>query len=121
MYCFFSRSPLGVAIGLGVRESLNTNGAAMAGASGTLDAFSAGILLYTGLVEVSQIEIALKHVILCSNPLTCIPFLNLSTQLLGHEILLNPRMMKASNKRMTFAFVCICLGSGLMALLAKWA
>ena len=30
-------------------------------------------------------------------------------------------MMKASNKRMTFAFVCICLGSGLMALLAKWA
>lgn len=64
----------------------------MAGASGTLDAFSAGILLYTGLVE-----------------------------LLGHEILLNPRMMKASNKRMTFAFVCICLGSGLMALLAKWA
>jgi zinc transporter 1/2/3 len=42
-------------------------------------------------------------------------------QLLGHEILLNPRMMKASNKRMTFAFVCICLGSGLMALLAKWA
>ncbi|KAG7531376.1 hypothetical protein FFLO_04373 [Filobasidium floriforme] len=85
-------TPLGVAIGLGVRESLNTNGAAMAGASGTLDAFSAGILLYTGLVE-----------------------------LLGHEILLNPRMMKASNKRMTFAFVCICLGSGLMALLAKWA
>jgi hypothetical protein len=46
-------SPLGVAIGLGVRESFNANGAAMNGASGVLDAFSAGILLYTGLVEVS--------------------------------------------------------------------
>lgn len=85
-------TPIGIAIGLGVRQSFNANGAAMAGASGVLDAFSAGILLYTGLVE-----------------------------LLGHEILLNPRMMRASNSKMTFAFVCICLGSGLMALLGKWA
>jgi len=51
-------SPLGVAIGLGVRESFNANGAAMAGTSGVLDAFSAGILLYTGLVEVSFSESA---------------------------------------------------------------
>jgi hypothetical protein len=50
-------SPLGVAIGLGVRESFNANGAAMAGTSGVLDAFSAGILLYTGLVEVSRANV----------------------------------------------------------------
>lgn len=85
-------TPLGIAIGLGVRASFNGNGAAFNATSGVLDAFSAGILLYTGLVE-----------------------------LLGHEILLNPRMMKASNGKMAYAFICICAGSGLMALLGKWA
>lgn len=44
-----------MAVGLGVRSSLNVNGAAMSGASGVLDAFSAGILLYTGLVEASDV------------------------------------------------------------------
>ncbi len=44
--------PLGIAIGLGVRNSYNGNGATANAVSGILDAFSAGILLYTGLVEV---------------------------------------------------------------------
>lgn len=85
-------SPIGVAIGLGVRESYNGNGAKANIVSGVLDAFSAGILLYTGLVE-----------------------------LLGHEVLFNPRMMKASNAKLAYVFTCMLLGSGLMALLAKWA
>ncbi|RXK39068.1 solute carrier family 39 (zinc transporter), member 1/2/3 [Tremella mesenterica] len=85
-------TPIGVAVGLGVRESYNGNGIAANITSGILDALSAGILLYTGLVE-----------------------------LLGHEILFNPRMMKSSNLRLTYIFVCILLGSGLMALLGRWA
>jgi zinc transporter 1/2/3 len=41
-------TPIGVAAGLGVRESYNGNGVAANIVSGVLDALSAGILLYTG-------------------------------------------------------------------------
>ncbi|KAJ9096080.1 hypothetical protein QFC21_005445 [Naganishia friedmannii] len=85
-------TPIGVAAGYGARQSYNDNGATKNAVSGVLDAFSAGILLYTGLVE-----------------------------LLGHEILLNPRTMKASSGKLTYIFLCMLLGSGLMALLARWA
>lgn len=90
LYCICT--PVGMAAGLGVRKSFNGNGTANLIVSGILDAISAGILLYTGLVE-----------------------------LLAHEILLNPRMMKSSNAKLTYVFICMCLGAGLMALLANWA
>ncbi|WRT64880.1 uncharacterized protein IL334_001816 [Kwoniella shivajii] len=85
-------TPIGVAIGIGARNSYNGNGATANIVSGILDATSAGILLYTGLVE-----------------------------LMAHEILLNPRMMKAKNGRLAYIFICMLLGSGLMALLGRWA
>lgn len=85
-------TPIGIAGGLGARASYNGNGATANIVSGVLDAVSAGILLYTGLVE-----------------------------LLAHEILLNPRMMKSSTGRLAFIFGCMLLGSGLMALLGRWA
>ncbi|KAJ9106901.1 hypothetical protein QFC20_003909 [Naganishia adeliensis] len=85
-------TPIGVAAGYGARQSYNDNSGTKNAVAGVLDAFSAGILLYTGLVE-----------------------------LLGHEILLNPRTMKASTGKLTYIFICMLLGSGLMALLAKWA
>ncbi|KAL1405303.1 hypothetical protein Q8F55_008930 [Vanrija albida] len=85
-------TPVGIAVGLGIRQTYNGNGVAANIVSGILDAISAGILLYTGLVE-----------------------------LLAHEILLNPRMMKSSDGKLTYVFLCICLGAGLMALLGRWA
>ncbi|OWZ45402.1 hypothetical protein LQV05_003804 [Cryptococcus neoformans] len=85
-------TPVGVAIGLGVRSTYNGNSAKANIISGVLDATSAGILLYTGLVE-----------------------------LLAHEVLLNPRMMKSSNYKLAYVFCCMLLGSGLMALLGRWA
>lgn len=85
-------TPVGVAVGLGIRHSYNDNGSAKLIVSGILDAVSAGILLYTGLVE-----------------------------LLAHEILLNPRMMQSSNGKLAYVFVCMSLGAGLMALLGRWA
>jgi zinc transporter 1/2/3 len=85
-------TPIGVAVGLGLRQSYNGNGVAANIASGILDATSAGILLYTGLVE-----------------------------LMAHEIILNPRMMKSSTGKLTYVFGCMMLGSGLMALLGRWA
>ncbi|KAL0240294.1 hypothetical protein I308_106544 [Cryptococcus tetragattii IND107] len=85
-------TPVGVAIGLGVRSTYNGNSAKANIISGVLDATSAGILLYTGLVE-----------------------------LLAHEVLLNPRMMKSGNFKLAYVFCCMLLGSGLMALLGRWA
>ncbi|ORY27748.1 putative low-affinity zinc ion transporter [Naematelia encephala] len=85
-------TPVGLAIGIGARESYNGNGAAANIVSGVLDATSAGVLLYTGLVE-----------------------------LMAHEIVLNPRMMRASSGKLTYVLCCMLLGSGLMALLGRWA
>jgi hypothetical protein len=42
-----------MAIGLGISNSYNTKSPTTTAWEGTLDAISAGILLYTGLVEVS--------------------------------------------------------------------
>lgn len=45
-------TPLGIAIGLGIRSSYNPGSTTASIVSGILDAISAGILIYTGLVEV---------------------------------------------------------------------
>ena len=51
-FAFGIVTPLGIAIGLGVRSTYNPESATASIVSGVLDAFSAGILIYTGLVEV---------------------------------------------------------------------
>ena len=85
-------TPLAIAIGLGVRQSIRTEGATMKMVNGIFDAISGGILMYTGLVE-----------------------------LLAHEFMFNPEMRKAGLRVQLFAYGCVALGAGLMALLAKWA
>ena len=45
-------STSGIAVGLGVRTTYNPDSTTASIVSGILDAFSAGILIYTGLVEV---------------------------------------------------------------------
>lgn len=45
-------TPVGLAVGLGVRSTYNPGTATASAVSGVMDAFSAGILIYTGLVEV---------------------------------------------------------------------
>ncbi|KAL1880787.1 hypothetical protein VTK73DRAFT_5172 [Phialemonium thermophilum] len=85
-------TPLAIAIGLGVRTSIQTEGATMKLVNGIFDSISGGILMYTGLVE-----------------------------LLAHEFMFNPEMRKASLGMQLFAYSCVALGVGLMALLAKWA
>ena len=44
---------IGIAVGLGVRTTYNPDSTTASIVSGILDAFSSGILIYTGLVEVS--------------------------------------------------------------------
>ncbi|CED85549.1 zip-like iron-zinc transporter [Phaffia rhodozyma] len=90
IYAFIT--PIGMAIGLGARYSYQSNANGALIANGILDSISAGILLWTGLVE-----------------------------LMAHEFLFNQSMLKASNGKVLYAFSCMILGCGVMALLGRWA
>jgi solute carrier family 39 (zinc transporter), member 1/2/3 len=85
-------TPAAIAIGLGVRESYPPGGRTTLIVNGIFDSISAGILLYTGLVE-----------------------------LLAHEFMFSPTMQNESTRTVMFAFFLLCLGAALMALLGKWA
>ncbi|KAM4062142.1 ZIP zinc transporter [Hirsutella rhossiliensis] len=82
-------TPIGIAAGMGAKPS---NAATQKLINGIFDSISAGILMYTGLVE-----------------------------LLAHEFMLNPRMRRAPLRIQLSAFACVALGVAIMALLAKWA
>jgi len=84
-------TPIAIAIGLGVRTTYNPNSDTANIVSGILDSISAGILIYTGLVE-----------------------------LLARDFLFDPLRTK-DNKRLGFMVFCVLLGAGIMALLGKWA
>ncbi|KAK3654513.1 high-affinity Zn(2+) transporter zrt1 [Elasticomyces elasticus] len=84
-------TPIAIAIGLGVRTTYNPASMTANIVSGVLDATSAGILLYTGLVE-----------------------------LLARDFLFNPNRTR-DNRQLTFMMVSVFLGAGIMALLGKWA
>lgn len=85
-------TPIGIAIGLGIRSTYNPGSSTAAAVSGCLDAISAGILLYTGLVE-----------------------------LLAHEFVFNPEAHKAPLGKLLYSIGCMILGAGLMSLLGRWA
>lgn len=85
-------TPIGIAAGLGVRTSYNPGSAEASIVSGILDATSAGILIYTGLVE-----------------------------LLAHDFLFSREMREASNGKVLYAVGCMFAGCALMALLGRWA
>ncbi|KAG9664469.1 ZIP zinc/iron transport family, partial [Aureobasidium melanogenum] len=84
-------TPICIAIGLGLRTTYNPNSFTANIVSGILDSISAGILIYTGLVE-----------------------------LLARDFIFDPNRTK-DNKRLAFMVVSFLLGAGIMALLGKWA
>ncbi|OTA95740.1 hypothetical protein M434DRAFT_378613 [Hypoxylon sp. CO27-5] len=85
-------TPIAIAVGLGVRSSLEPGSPKNLVINGIFDSISAGILIYTGLVE-----------------------------LLAHEFMFNSYMRNAGLKVQLFALGCVALGCGLMAVLAEWA
>ncbi|OAQ62419.1 membrane zinc transporter [Pochonia chlamydosporia 170] len=86
---FALSTPVGIAAGIGAKPS---NAPTQKLVNGIFDSISAGILMYTGLVE-----------------------------LLAHEFMFNPHMRRAPLKIQLFAFGCVAFGVAIMALLAKWA
>ena len=102
-------TPIAIAVGLGVRETYAPGSRTALLVNGVFDSISAGILLYTGLVE-----------------------------LMAHEFMFSAVMRRAPKKVVLTAFGVMCLGAGksiicypkdasltvrvgLMALLGKWA
>lgn len=85
-------TPIGIAIGLGVRHTYNEESATANYVTGIFDSVSSGILLYTGLVE-----------------------------LLAHEFIFNEKMRTAPLGKVLLCVFEMLLGAGLMALLGYWA
>ncbi|KAI9924710.1 hypothetical protein ASPWEDRAFT_51552 [Aspergillus wentii DTO 134E9] len=85
-------TPIAIAIGLGVRNSYPPEGRTTLIVNGVFDSISAGILIYTALVE-----------------------------LMAHEFMFSTSMRKAPIRDVLAAFFLLCLGALLMALLGKWA
>ncbi|CAE6469655.1 unnamed protein product [Rhizoctonia solani] len=85
-------TPIGIAAGLGIRTTYNPGSTTSSIVGGIFDSISAGILLYTGLVE-----------------------------LLAHEFIFNPVMHRAPTGKLVYACGMMCLGAGLMSLLGRWA
>jgi solute carrier family 39 (zinc transporter), member 1/2/3 len=86
---FCLSTPVGIAAGIGAQPN---NASDQKLVNGIFDSISAGILMYTGLVE-----------------------------LLAHEFMFNPYMRKAPLKIQLFAYACVLFGMAVMAILAKWA
>ncbi|KAK0642101.1 zinc transporter protein [Cercophora newfieldiana] len=84
-------TPIAVAIGLGMATSYDSRSFTASVVSGVLDSISAGILLYTGLVE-----------------------------LLARDFLFNPDRSRKKGD-LVYMLVCLFLGTITMALLGKWA
>jgi len=84
-------TPISISIGLGLRTTYNSGSFTANVISGVLDSISAGILIYTGLVE-----------------------------LLARDFLFNPELTRKT-KRLIFMVVNVFIGAAVMALLGKWA
>lgn len=84
-------TPLAIAASLGVRTTYSAGSFTASIVSGILDSVSAGILMYTGFVE-----------------------------LIARDFLFNPERSK-DDKQLAFMVLSLLLGAGLMALLGKWA
>ncbi|CAL5872645.1 uncharacterized protein PFLUO_LOCUS6911 [Penicillium psychrofluorescens] len=91
-FAFGISTPIAIAIGLGVRKTYPPTGRTTLLVNGVFDSISAGILIYTALVE-----------------------------LMAHEFMFSNSMRKAPFRTVLTAFILLCLGAALMALLGKWA
>ncbi|KAG8533001.1 uncharacterized protein KY384_001783 [Bacidia gigantensis] len=85
-------TPIAIAIGLGLRTTYAPGSQTSLIVNGVFDSISAGILIYTGLVE-----------------------------LMAHEFMFSAVMRRARLSVVMSAFGIMCAGAGLMALLGKWA
>ncbi|KAL3231054.1 Zinc-regulated transporter 2 [Nakaseomyces bracarensis] len=92
-FAFTITSPIAVAIGIGVRHTWVPGSRKALITNGVFDSISSGILIYTGLIE-----------------------------LMAHEFLFSNQFKDDNGFRnMIYAYLVMCSGAALMALLGRWA
>ncbi|KAF0537255.1 ZIP zinc/iron transport family [Gigaspora margarita] len=84
-------TPIGIAMGLGVHESYNPASQTALIVQGTLDSLSAGILIYSALVE-----------------------------LMANDFIYDPQFRKSPKIKQLGAFICLLFGISFMALIGRW-
>lgn len=84
-------TPIAISIGLGLRTTYDNSSFTANVVNGLFDSISAGILIYTGFVE-----------------------------MLARDFLFNPERTNKKS-RLSFMIFCLFLGAAIMALLGKWA
>ncbi|KAF5641740.1 zinc-regulated transporter 1 [Fusarium tjaetaba] len=84
-------TPIAIAVGLGIRKTYDNSSFTANTVNGIFDSISAGILIYTGFVE-----------------------------MIARDFLFN-RERTNDKVRLGFMIVCLFLGAGIMALVGKWA
>lgn len=84
-------TPVAIAVGLGLRTTYDAGSFTASVVGGLLDSRSAGILIFTGLVE-----------------------------LLARDFLFDAQRTR-DGRRLAFMVVCVLLAAAVMALLGKWA
>ncbi|KAK9241454.1 Zinc/iron permease [Lipomyces kononenkoae] len=84
-------TPISIAVGIGARGSYSSSSFTTNIVSGIFDSISAGILIYSGLVE-----------------------------LVARDFLFDPHRTKSS-KKLTFMVISLLTGAGIMSLIGKWA
>lgn len=86
-------TPIAISIGLGVRTTYAPESRTALITNGVFDSISAGILIYSGIVE-----------------------------LMAHEFLFSDQFKGPNGlKKMISAYLVVCFGAGVMALLGRWA
>lgn len=86
-------TPIAIAIGIGVRHTFTPGSRKALITNGVFDAISSGILIYTGLVE-----------------------------LMAHEFIFSTQFKgEGGFKKMLWAYLMMATGTGIMALLGRWA
>jgi solute carrier family 39 (zinc transporter), member 1/2/3 len=104
-------TPIAIAIALGLRTTYNAGSFTANVVSGVLDSTSAGILIYTGFVEL------LARDFLFNPDRKSQPMNIVQNILLTHVFPLGTD----DDKQLGFMILSILLGAGIMALLGKWA
>jgi zinc transporter 1/2/3 len=85
-------TPIGIAIGVGIRSAYNPNSFSAVLSSAILDSLAAGILLYNAYVSLMSMEIS--H---------------------------SPAFHNATTTRKVCSFISMYVGAGLMSLIGEWA
>ncbi|EGZ19537.1 zinc transporter ZIP protein [Phytophthora sojae] len=91
-FAFAITTPIGQAIGIGIRSSYSSESTTALWVQGVFDCIAGGILLYTGLVE-----------------------------LLTYNMTTNQKFLGRSTPQRYALYACLWSGAGLMALIGKWS